>query len=64
MLTIKGPSEKPCFICGSKTKTAEVQFADKTFRGVLCMDDIYKKVQPVKEAVHAESQPVRKVTSS
>lgn len=60
MLTIKGPSEKPCFICGSRTKTAEVQFADKTFRGVLCMEDIYKKVQPVKEAVQAEIQQGRK----
>jgi hypothetical protein len=60
MLTIKGPSEKPCFICGSKTKTAEVQFADKTFRGVLCMDDVYKKVQPGKEVTNAESQPGRK----
>lgn len=45
MLTIKCASDKPCFICASKEKTAEVVFADKTFRGVLCIEHVYKKLQ-------------------
>ncbi|MDB5344288.1 MAG: hypothetical protein JWP89_2665 [Schlesneria sp.] len=57
MLAIKGPSDKPCFICSSKEKTAEVVFADKTFRGVLCMEHIYGKLKP--EAKHAPNSSGR-----
>jgi hypothetical protein len=44
MLWINGPSDRPCFICGSKDRTVDVNFRDKTFRGVLCMDDLYDKI--------------------
>lgn len=60
MLNIKGPSDKPCFICQSKEKTAEVQFADKTFRGVLCMTHVYEKLKRAPE----ESQPPSKSNGS
>jgi hypothetical protein len=53
MLMIKGPSDKPCFICQSKEKTAEVQFADKTFRGVLCMAHVYEKLKFESKAASA-----------
>lgn len=53
MLTIRESSEKPCFICGSKEKTAEVSFSDKTFRGVLCLTHIYEKVKMGKEVAGA-----------
>lgn len=53
MLTIKCVSDKPCFICNRREDTAEVQFADKTFRGVLCMTHIFDKLR--KEAGGAES---------
>jgi hypothetical protein len=46
VLTIKCASDKPCFICGSKDKTTEVVFADKTFRGVLCLAHVYDKLKP------------------
>ena len=49
MVTLKGPSDKPCFICASKVNTVEVTFADKTFRGVLCMEHVYEKILPAKE---------------
>ncbi|HUY33190.1 MAG TPA: hypothetical protein VMV69_10440 [Pirellulales bacterium] len=58
MLTIKSLSDKKCFICGSTEKTAEVQFADKTFRGVLCLNHIYEKLKPEKS--HAQGEPGRK----
>jgi hypothetical protein len=51
MLTIKGLSDQPCFICRSKEKTVEVAFADKTFRGVLCIPHVYDKLKP--EVPHA-----------
>ena len=46
MLTIKALSDKRCFICGSAEKTADVQFSDKTFKGVLCLQHIYEKLKP------------------
>lgn len=49
MLTIKCLSDKPCFICGAKDKTAEVTFSDKTFRGVLCMTHIHTKLNGKEE---------------
>jgi hypothetical protein len=58
MLTIKGLSDKPCFICASREKTADVQFLDKTFRGVLCMPHIYEKLK--KEAGDAQGERSRK----
>jgi hypothetical protein len=58
MLTIKGPSDKPCFICGSREKTADVQFADRTFRGVLCLNHIHEKIKP--EVKGADSQASRR----
>lgn len=61
MLTIKCMSEKPCFICGNTQKTAEVVFADKTFRGVLCIEHIYKKLQG-KEVASAAGQSGGKPT--
>lgn len=54
VLTIKGPSDKPCFICASKERTVDVQFADKSFRGVLCMEHVYQKLKPEKEAKSAK----------
>ena len=49
MVTIKAKSEKKCFICNSAEKTADVQFADKSFRGVLCLSHIYEKLKTEKE---------------
>jgi hypothetical protein len=46
MLTIKAKSEKKCFICGSAEKTVDVQFADKSFRGVLCLTHVHEKLKP------------------
>lgn len=46
MLTIKNLSDQPCFICRGREKTVEVAFADKTFRGVLCMTHVYEKLKP------------------
>jgi hypothetical protein len=46
VLVIKSLSDKRCFICGSAEKTADVQFADKTFKGVLCLLHIYEKLKP------------------
>lgn len=60
MLMIKGPSDKPCFICQSKEKTAEVHFTDKTFRGVLCMTHVYEKLKRAPDG----SQPQTKSTGT
>jgi hypothetical protein len=46
MLTVKGLSDQPCFICRSRDKTVEVAFADKTFRGVLCLSHVFEKLAP------------------
>lgn len=46
MLTIKSLSDQPCFICRSREKTVEVAFANKTFRGVLCMTHVHEKLKP------------------
>lgn len=54
MLTIKCPSDQPCFICRSRDKTVEVAFADKTFRGVLCLAHVYEKLKP--EVPNAQSE--------
>jgi hypothetical protein len=43
MLQIKGPSDKPCFICGSTDQVRNVKFEDKTFSGTLCMKHITEK---------------------
>lgn len=43
MLTIKGPSENSCFICGSTQDVRVVKMADKTFSGTLCMKHIADK---------------------
>jgi hypothetical protein len=59
MLIIKGPSEKPCFICQSPEKTVDVQFSDKTFRGVLCLEHIYQKLKPVVKNGAASTQPAK-----
>lgn len=45
MLTIREVSEKPCFICGKTERTVVVQFADKSFRGVLCLNHVWQKLQ-------------------
>ena len=56
MLTIKGVSDCPCFICGSRQKTVEVAFADKTFKGVLCLEHVHSKLMPeVANASHREA---------
>jgi len=67
VLTIRAVSDKPCFICGNKDKTAEVSFSDKTFRGVLCMTHVYEKIKAEKEVARAPgeagsraAEPVRK----
>lgn len=46
MVRITGLSDKPCFICGKREHTVEVNFDDKSFKGVLCIGDVYKKVKP------------------
>ena len=43
MLTIKGPSDKPCFICKSTKNARIVKLDDKTFSGVLCIEHIAEK---------------------
>lgn len=58
MLTIKCPSDKPCFICGTSERTADVSFADKTFRGVLCMEHIYEKLRPEKSEKDSPRVPI------
>lgn len=55
MLTIKSPSDKPCFICGVSSETVQVKFQDHSFAGVLCMKHIYEKVKP-KGSARAESK--------
>ncbi len=45
MVTIKQATDQKCFICSTKEETVEVSFADKTFRGVLCMKHVYEKVR-------------------
>lgn len=46
MLSIRGISDKPCFICNAREKTVDVSFGDKTFRGVLCLAHVYDKLKP------------------
>jgi hypothetical protein len=46
MLSIRGVSDKPCFICNAREKTVDVAFGDKTFRGVLCLTHVYDKLKP------------------
>jgi hypothetical protein len=60
MLTIKCISDKPCFICGKRDRTVDVAFADKTFRGVLCMEHVYEKLKPEK----SEKEPARTAATS
>jgi hypothetical protein len=55
MLQIKGPSDKPCFICSSSQETRVVKFEDKTFSGVLCMKHIAEKTNG--QVSHAQSEP-------
>ena len=50
MVTIKQATEQKCFICSTKEQTVEVSFADKTFRGVLCMKHVYEKVKVSRDA--------------
>ena len=45
MVTIKQTADQKCFICSTKEETVDVSFADKTFRGVLCMKHVYEKVK-------------------
>ena len=59
MLTVKALSSQKCFICGSTDKTVEVQFSDKTFRGVLCMNHVYEKLKQEQ----GESQSQAKTSS-
>jgi hypothetical protein len=58
MLTIKGVSDKSCFICNAREKTVEVSFGDKTFRGVLCLAHVYEKLNPL--PTQAQEKPVVK----
>lgn len=43
----------PCFICGKTEESLNVQFLDKTFKGVLCLEHFYSKLQP-KEAKQSD----------
>jgi len=61
MVTIKGASAKPCFVCGKKERTVEVRFADGSFRGVLCLEDIYKKL-PVPPTAESEEEREQRST--
>ena len=54
MLQIKGPADKPCFICGSSQETRVVKFEDKTFSGVLCMKHIAEKTNG--KVLHAQGE--------
>lgn len=53
MIQLLGPSDKSCFVCSSKEKTAEVKFKDGTFRGVLCLTHVHEKLKS--EVKRAES---------
>jgi hypothetical protein len=55
MLTIKGLSDQRCFVCNSDKETVEVLFADKTFRGVLCLDHIHQKLLQQKKGENGQS---------
>lgn len=61
MLTIKSLSDQPCFICRSREETVEVAFADKTFRGVLCMAHVHEKLKP--EVPHVAQSERRSQTA-
>jgi len=58
MLWINGLSDKACFICGSTKKTLDVNFRDKTFKGVLCLEHVHEKVKQ-KEGADAAGESSR-----
>ena len=45
MVTILGRSDKPCFICGTREKTVELKFRDKSFAGTLCLEHMHEKLK-------------------
>ena len=45
MVTILGRSGKPCFLCQTTDRTAEVKFKDGSFAGTLCMDHLYERLE-------------------
>ena len=55
MVTIRGTSAKPCFLCGQPG--AEVRFHDGTFSGALCKDHLWERLKPVptKEVKHGKA---------
>lgn len=53
MITLKSPSDKPCFICGSKEDAAIVKFADGSFSGTLCKKHVYEKLGKEKKSAEA-----------
>jgi hypothetical protein len=54
MLTIREVSDKRCFICGTTERTVVVQFADKSFRGVLCLQHVWEKLRDDPKQTDAE----------
>ncbi len=44
MITIQ-KSTKPCFLCGTTEHTVEARFKDGTFRGVLCKDHLFDRME-------------------
>ena len=45
MVTILGESNKPCFLCRTTERTADVKFRDGSFAGTLCMDHLYERLE-------------------
>lgn len=55
MLTIRGLSDKPCFICGATTDIADTKFKD----GVtvpLCAEHVWKKLKEAKRQKKREQK--------
>lgn len=47
------PSDKECFVCGSKD-CLDVTFDDKTFKGVVCWSDLKKLIGRKNGSVNRE----------
>lgn len=43
-ITIKDTNDKPCTICMTTEKVVEADFADKTFKGTVCMTHLWHMI--------------------
>ncbi len=46
---VEKSKKKPCFICGTREKTVDVRFKDKSFSGTLCVEHMYEKLEAEEE---------------